>query len=244
MHDAAFASAALQSPVTILKLALRPYSVGHELWLQAENNPLNSLQEPLPNSRILGRHVVEAVWICAHSWRELRSMHQAWLTPFKIAAWRRRNRGADLAPAAADFQNYRRAGSTAPPMGPIDGAGRDLGGPPLAGITQFLLESRLALSADEAMDFPLGLAYWHYAVHREGKGALKILNAGEMEFEEWCEGQEREAGAKSEGRNPKSEGSPKSENRRPEASAEYAEYAKAIGHVLGVVEEGSLKRET
>jgi hypothetical protein len=143
------------------------------------------------------------VWVCANSWRELISMDKAWLTLLKIRAWRWRARRCDLALAAADFRNYRRAGSRLPPVASAEAGGRIAGGPIVAGLVQFLIE-RLGKSETEAMDYPLGLGYWHFAVYRESQGALKILNAGEIEFEEWCEEQEieRVRREKAESRNP------------------------------------------
>jgi len=57
---------------------------------------------------------------------------------------------------------------------------------------------RLGRTEEEALDYPLGLAYWHFAAYQEAQGNLKILNADEVEFLEWCEAQDRAAAGKKE----------------------------------------------
>ena len=61
MSDAAFARAAVPAPTKVLNLPLRPYAVGHALWLEALGNPLAGECEGATAAQI-----VEAVWICAH----------------------------------------------------------------------------------------------------------------------------------------------------------------------------------
>lgn len=194
MHDAAFARAAVPSPTAILKLPLRPYSVGHALWLLAAENPL---ADENAESAIRPQHVVEAVWTCAHSWRELAAQHRRWLTLLKLGIWRRRARREDLALAAAEFQNYRRAGSSFPPIKPAEGDGRNCGAPVPALLIQFLA-ARLGKSEEAALDYPLGLAYWHFSAYQERQGVLQIKNAAEIEFEDWCLEQEAAQQAKME----------------------------------------------
>jgi len=189
MHAAAFARAAVPTPSIILKLPLRPYSVGHALWLEEENNPLAGDTE---GRKVQARHIIEAVWICSSTWRELQAMHAERLALVKHWIWRRRARREDLAVAVVDFQNYRRNGSTFPPAESLEGGGRVAGSPVLARVIQFLIQ-RMGQTEAQAMDYPLGLAYWHFAVHQETEGGLKILNAGEMEFEAWCQQQDEAA---------------------------------------------------
>ena len=132
-------------------------------------------------------------------------MHERYLTLFKIGIWRRRTRGCDLALAAADFQNYRREGSGCPPVEGMGGAGRIAGAPLLARVIQFLVD-RLRIEATEAMDYPLGLAYYHFATHQETEGELKVLNEGEIEFADWCRAQDLEEERKRRGAGRKKEG--------------------------------------
>lgn len=186
MHDAAFARASVPTPIAILKLPLRPYSVGHSIWLQAAGNPL---AEDSGAFSITAEHVIEAVWTCASGWRELATQQARWLTLLKLRSWGRRARREDLAGAAVEFQKYRRAGSSVPPLKPPEGGGRTLGAPLAATLVQFLV-NHFGKSEEEALDYPLGLAYWHFAAHQEREGAMRIVNAAEMEFENWCEARE------------------------------------------------------
>ena len=190
--DAAFARAAVPAPTKVLNLPLRPYAVGHALWLEALGNPLAGECEGATAAQI-----VEAVWICAHGWRELAEQHRRWLTLVKVWVWRRRCRGARLARALGEFQAYRRAGSSVPAVEGMGSGGRVAGAPLLARVVQFLV-GRLGRTEEEALDYPLGLAYWHFAAYQEAQGNLKILNADEVEFLEWCEAQDRAAAGKKE----------------------------------------------
>jgi hypothetical protein len=187
MHDAAFARAAVPSPTRILNLPLRPYSVGHSLWLAAADNPLG--EDGAPNSSITPLQALEAIWICSHTWDELGEMHRRWLTLLKLWIWRWRRRGLDPAQAAAYFQNYRRAGSDFPPIDSMGDDGRTAGAPAPAVLLQFLM-MKMGKTEPQAMDYPLGLGYWHLAVYQELEGRLKISNAEEVEFEEWCRAQD------------------------------------------------------
>jgi hypothetical protein len=50
----------------------------------------------------------------------------------------------------------------------------------------------LRLTQEEAHEYPLALAEVHYLSWLEREGGLRILNAFEMEFEEYCrEGNEK-----------------------------------------------------
>jgi hypothetical protein len=188
MHDAAFAHAALPRPARILGLSMRRFAIGHQLWLDAEENPLGRTYSAEP---VCGHHVTEAAWICAHTWTELQCQPSQWTTLPRIWLWDRLNRHQDLALAAADFQNYRRAGSTLPQVKDSPHTGRDHGAPSLASLLQFVI-ARLEYPGS-AYDYPLGLAYWHFATEKEQDGAILIPNEGEIDFEDWCQEQDRAA---------------------------------------------------
>jgi len=191
MHDAAFAEAAVQSPAYILKRPLRPYSVGHELFLQGRRNALVGGDL----AAIRPFHIWEAVLICEHSWREIRHLGMDPLIGLKFRIWGWRARKESLEVAIADFINYRRAGSSFPPTDPPDSSGREAGSPVMARLIQFLI-AYLGKTEEQAHDYPFGLANWHFATWLETQGTLKILNEAELDFEKFCREQEEQRIAK------------------------------------------------
>lgn len=107
--------------------------------------------------------------------------------------WRWMNRNTDYPFAIAQFRTYRAAGSMMPPVVQLDGknAGRSLGAPFHAALIQFLM--KMGKTETEAYDYPLGLAQFHYYTNAEREGGLKIVNAAETEFEEYCRREDEKA---------------------------------------------------
>ncbi len=180
MHDAAFAQAAAPAPVRLLKLELRPYSIGHELLLRSK------AESPDSDSR----KILELMWavlICSHSWEEYFRLRKQWLMGLKVWLWGRRIRNEDFNRAALELAAYRRAGSTWPPnKTPNDReASRVPGSPFLLRLHRFVMRE-LGKSEAEAWDYPLGLAQWHWCSYWEDEGRLEVLNAAESEFELDC----------------------------------------------------------
>src|SRR5437660_1560903 len=91
MHEAALSRAALPAPTTVLGLRLRPFSLGHLLWLTREC-VIESLANDLP----------AAVLICSQTWKELRANSCNSCLPdpllsLKMWLWRRAMLGAEKA---------------------------------------------------------------------------------------------------------------------------------------------------
>lgn len=165
MNDLAFADAARPMPAVILRLRLKPYSIGHELLLQGQRNPIignpsefDSL--PMKMQRLA---LVGAVMICERSWDEQDNPHR-WL---RLWGWLLRK--ANWKSEVSSFRNYRINGSTFPALLPIpkNEEGRTPGGPFIA---------RLLLLSGINYDCPLGLAQWIYSTHQECEGNCKIAN--------------------------------------------------------------------
>src|ERR1039458_4287756 len=89
MHEAALAQAALPAPTSILGLPLQAYSLGHELFLIREGNPLAAANRET-KANLDERDLVQAVLICCHSFEECRRLHTDWLMGLKLWLWRRR----------------------------------------------------------------------------------------------------------------------------------------------------------
>jgi hypothetical protein len=134
MHDQAFAEAARPRARRILRLPLLEYSIGHEILLQREQNALLAPGEAflqLPGKE-KSRALLRAVLICSQTWKE---NQRPWRW-FSVWSWFVRGH-QDFASSIAEFQIYRREGSTGPPLVPIEEDGRELGSPFLARLLAF-----------------------------------------------------------------------------------------------------------
>lgn len=180
MHDLAFADATRPTPAVILRLSMRPYSIGHELILFHRRNPLVIFSDeefaklPAVHQR---RAVIECALVCCQSWKRNNRPHR-WL---KLWEWS--NRKSDFPLAIAEFRNYRAAGSSYPPRATFppdeDKGSRSLGQPTLAWLYNFvsrLPAPEIQLWGELAWDFPLGLAAWLNASALEIEGMVKIEN--------------------------------------------------------------------
>ncbi len=193
MHDAAFAVAALPSPARVLGLSLRPYSIGHELWLLREDSPFAKEDRVStgPDSR---SDLIRAVWTCSLTWKEIRGGRADWLKPLKLAIWTARLTRMDFDQAETAFRDYLLLGSDLAPTDrdPKD-TSRPLGGPHLARLILFLIRE-LRKTEEEAFDYPMALANWHYATWLEKEGAVRVLNEDEVGFLKWVAEQEENKG--------------------------------------------------
>jgi hypothetical protein len=214
MHDAAFARAARPPTVRLLRLALKPYSIGHELLLSGDSAAAlpPALSAKLGANDLCARlarlygATLQGVWICAHSWEETERLESELLVELKVWLWGRHARTQDLDLVGRQFEAYRKAGSSWPPcQTPADVTGREPGSPFLLRLHRFIMQDA-GLSESAAWDYPLGLAQWRWCAYWEAQGRLDVLNEGEIDFNAWCEEQDRAAAArKSEGRSPKAE---------------------------------------
>src|SRR5688572_15425480 len=104
MHEPLLAQAALPEPTVILGLLMRRYySIGHELLLIRDSNPL------VAGGKVRDDDVRRAVWTCASTWAECFNGHDHFLTPIKRALWRFRIRKASYPLAAEEFRKYRQS---------------------------------------------------------------------------------------------------------------------------------------
>lgn len=186
MHEAALAQAALPAPVRCLGKSLRPYSIGHELWLLRESNStMRGSIDGLP----------AAVLICSHTWSELKSLDTHRWMKLDLALWRWRMRRVkyDLKSELAKFLAYRDSGLLEFPVSDIidtDRApSRMPGAPFILRLQQWLMGAPCRLSESAAWDYPVGLAKMRWATYWESEGCFKVLNANEAEFDEFIKKQ-------------------------------------------------------
>lgn len=158
--------------------------------------------------------LLEAVYACGQSYAHRKKLEQGagiidrFLNWVKVKAWHRRRKReeTDWALELAHFRNYLNSSRLITdfnsqregfPFLPItaspDAKGRALGAPYDVSLIQYLIREH-RLTPEAAFEYPLALAEVNYLAWLEREGGLRILNAFEMEFEEYCrEGNERDA---------------------------------------------------
>ena len=181
MNHLAFADAARPARCVILRLPMLDYSIGHEILLLREGNPLIVPDENATEEKYrVG--IIRAALICSRTWGE-NQRHFRW---FKLWQWLARH--SDFSLAVADFHNYRRAGISMPEVMPTPGEkGRNLGAPHIAR----LLEYSMKLYGPAAFDMPFGLAQWMYYSGAESEGGCIIPSEEEKATQSAVEEMER-----------------------------------------------------
>lgn len=191
-HEFQFVDAVIQAPVTVLGLRMRNYSLGAEVILSRQKNPLVILSGTqfsvfTPNSQIAA--IQNAALVCYRSWTE-NQRPEKWLR-----LWQWRIRKMDHGQAIEDFLKYRADGSTFPPATSeeardVEGrekGGRLLGAPFLCRVYQFLTslpDREIRQFGETAFDFPFGFACFLYLTHLENAGAYQIENEKESQIKE------------------------------------------------------------
>jgi hypothetical protein len=184
-------------------MLLRPYSLGHELWLIRENNSvLRGTFFGLP----------AAVLICCQTWTQLQKMRSDHLLALKLWIWKRRTQKLAIEIELAKFLAYRSEGILEFPISEtVKPGGRTRGrlaGAPFILRLQTWLMLTYRLSEAEAWDYPVGLAKMRWESHWEQEGALEIYNAEDGEMDAYIAEREAEKAAKREARAQAQDGSP------------------------------------
>lgn len=190
MHDIPFADSTQPAAVSVLKLLMLPYSVGHELTLLVQRNPLVFLSQG-DFGELSGNDqraaIIAAADVCCQSWAEYHGRYTGW-ERFKIARkwrqWRRVLDRADYGEAIESWRKYRADGSLTFPMEEMPDAGaefRYLGQPEMASLLNFL-QITCRLTEEQAFDYPLGLARMRRLAWLESEGSARITNATDAEI--------------------------------------------------------------
>ncbi len=184
MHEPLLSMAALPAPVAVLGMPLRPYSLGHELYLIREGNPL-AAGSPHANRFDL----TQAVLICCQSWEESRLAHRDPLIRLKLWAWNRRARKLDTQTELKAFLDYQQSGTLEFKIDDTARPDRESprlpGAPFLLRLHAFLME-RLRINEAQAWDYHYGLAVMRWEAHWEQEGGLYIYNAHDAVFDQHC----------------------------------------------------------
>src|SRR5579864_7173484 len=112
MHESLLAQAVLPAPTIILGRLMRPYSLGHELFLFREGNPLVSGGSATATRADLAQGVL----ICMQSFEECRRMNSDWLLALKMWLLEVTTRKHPLQRNLMAFDDYRESGSLEFPL--------------------------------------------------------------------------------------------------------------------------------
>ena len=183
MHESLFAHAAHAEGATVLRLALRPYSIGHEILLWKTSNPLATyrpesfaeLEETVQRQKLFS-----ACFICERTWAEnQRSLRWPRLTKFFRRQCSTKNE-------IKKFRAYRDAAGADLPavkMPRVAGAHYHyFGAPDIARLLPFVAGINLGFATP--FDFPLGLARQLYSASMEAAGHQWIQNFQDVEAQE------------------------------------------------------------
>lgn len=166
------------------------YSVGHDLLLLNKRNPFVLLNDAGFNQLPIVEQcaaVIQGALICCQNWEHNQTAHK-WL-----GLWRWKNRNPDYPQAIANFRAYRNAGCASVPTESVEGnQSRSLGSPFHAALIQFLIQ-KMGATESQAFDYPMGMAKVHYYTHAESEGCIRIPNADEIGFDEYCRVEDEKA---------------------------------------------------
>ncbi len=185
MNRLAFAEATRPTPRIIFRLPLRRYSIGHELILASEENPLLAAAEdfdrlPEPIQR---QAIIRAVLVCHRTWNQNEACSR-W-----PIFWSWVLRRANFPLAIAEFRIYREQGSTCPILNAPKGKGRAFGSPEMAMLLNY---SEAVYGPELAMDQPLGFLAWKYYAELERQGDCEVENVQDYQIRTECEQHQRD----------------------------------------------------
>lgn len=192
---AQFYRAARPEPPRVIGLQLRPYSLGHHINLHAYDSAF------VKGAGALFIDMITSVFICSLTWKEWEDWKNSWKLKWALRFWGWRMGKFDVKAEAETFARYLAAGSECPEV-TVPSKGRALTAAWESRLKLFLVKE-LRLTVDEAMDYPLALAWQDYCAHGEAQGTLTLLSEADKESLEWIKGDEYKrmvAEAEAEGR--------------------------------------------
>lgn len=210
MHETTFTDALLPAAVSVLRLPLKPYSLGHEILLLRQRNVFLTQTESqfnaLPPDE-QNRQLRMAVVICSNSWadnhRRMRGLKLwGWLVrkavyPLEIASFRiylaeayetvfrtlnqKSEEDVRADDICADAAGYEAMHKM---------RGRALGAPLIARLLQFVITDRMFVNCGYATpyDFPYAAAMNFYLAYLEGQGSARIDGEAERDAKrQWAD---------------------------------------------------------
>ncbi len=167
-----FFRAARPEPPRCIGLQLRPYSLGHHIALHAYDSSFTQ-GRPRFEDLVLG------VFICSQTWAGWEAWRSSWKLPIMFKIWGWFAGKFDVRAEGERFSAYITQSSETPEVA-IPAKGRALSAPWESRLTLFLIK-HLRLTYEQAMDFPIALAWQHYTAHGELDGSITLLSDADKE---------------------------------------------------------------
>lgn len=161
---------------SVLKLPLRPLSIGHLILLEQTGNPF--LSADCPAHIFILPQLMEAALICSQTFEESQAMDADLLLGLKIKIWAWRIRKYETVKEAQLFKEYIKEGMREPIMRP--GNGRTPGAPWYLQLKRFL-RTHYELTESQALNYPYSKAVWEFCDIYESEGQAEIRNTTELE---------------------------------------------------------------
>lgn len=195
MHEAIFSNAVQPKSVSVLRLNLLPYSLGHEVLLYRVESPFVYLSDASFDALPLADRIKAvriAALICSNTWKQ-NQRPQRWLS-----FWTWFTRRSDFEQEILTVREYLKEGNASLPTpdskGPGDNfpcadavcngrkeeSGRLLGSPLIAQLYNFMVGK----VNGEIWDTPKAFASMLYFTHLETEGHLRIENLNEYQERE------------------------------------------------------------
>lgn len=182
MHDALFADAARPEGARILNLLMLEYSIGHEILLLRQRNPLvtHGRQEFEALEHDAQREAVMlASLVCSRPWNGSPKSRR------QLRRWGRQTRRCSTSVEVWKFRAYRDEGSSSLPtrsMPKTSGVPfHYFGSPEMAMLLLFAHPFFQGFGYPSPFDFPLGLARTLYLADAETKGNVWVKNHHDIE---------------------------------------------------------------
>lgn len=176
-----YAEALLPEPSVVLGRTLHSFCLGHALILHHLQSPFVSDQPSTTDHQPGLGDLLFAIEICRRPWQPaLRAIGSRWfplrlrLTALRFT-WMTQPR---LELELARFRLYVNRASRRPRVWHAQRSGRPPGAPWLQAVRMDLMQSGYTFA--EAMNLPLGAAFWDFYAFWEAKGAVDILNETDL----------------------------------------------------------------
>jgi len=208
-EDNSFTAAAIPEPYVVLGLSLRPFSLGHYIWLRRLECCYVSSEAATPTREdlILACLVCSmsfddfSRWVCAERlplitrlWAAAKAILRLRLSEARIAwdglesellvmRWGRRVGFFDLKEKSELFQRYLKSNSQLPKFWVEKEESKQCGGD-WAQSVFLALTGDCGFTREQAYNMPLREAFLHFFRNAEKHGAVTLMTEGELELAE------------------------------------------------------------
>lgn len=194
-----FLEALIPEPVVVLGVRLRPFSLGHSLFLQRQGNKFLASSPVQGTVKDFLDDLVTGVAICSSTWRENLKAFSTGSIVEDVARWNlnvekqleETKEQIDWERECQIFNDYIVTGTRTPPFTrdrrrpSLPGEPENKSSLPSVEIIRVALMAKLGMSHAEIMDLPLAQVMWDFLAYEElyGKSGLKITTEASEQIE-------------------------------------------------------------